>query len=106
MASVSTDDVAAACQRLTGDSGRRAKHGRLFRLKVTTSDGKTATVTAQVDDHPGECRPYVLNDIRRRWRIPDGISTQTALKDWAPAQLKQHLEQFTQEQLRPPSYRR
>lgn len=76
----------------------------LFRLRVTARDGKPATVTVQIDDHPDDARPYVLRDIADRLRV-DRDEVLAVLETWDRERLTAHLEQFTQEELQPPAYR-
>ncbi len=69
------------------------------------TDGRKAGVTVQVDDHPRDARPYVLNDVANRLRI-DRSEILHALTDWTPEQLVAHLEAFSSDELKPPSLRR
>jgi hypothetical protein len=62
-------------------------------------------VTVQIDDHPSEARPYVLNDIASRWRV-DRAMIETVLASWTAEQLQAHLQTFTSDELRAPSMRR
>lgn len=102
---VTTDELAAACSRLTGDPGRRVRHGIHFRVKVKSSDGKPATAVVQIDVHPGDVRPYVLNYVADCWRLPRE-KLEEALANWAHDDLVRHLQQFTQEQLKSPALRK
>lgn len=98
-----TDALVAAAARLIGGQ-KRVTHGQLFRIRVTASDGKPASVTIQIDDHPGEARPYVLGDIAKRLRI-NKDDVEVVLGTWTREQLIAHLEQFTSDELKPPALR-
>jgi hypothetical protein len=67
---------------------------------ITSKDGKRCGVTVQVDDHPGEPRPYVLNQIADSLRI-DRRQIGDVLGTWSHEQLQEHLSHFTQQELRP-----
>lgn len=54
----------------------------------------------RVDDHPGEPRPYALNQIADSLRIERGKLLEV-LETWTPERLKEHLATFTQEELKP-----
>jgi hypothetical protein len=72
----------------------------MFRVEVVSSDGKNCGVPIQVDDHPGDARPYAINQIAdslliRREEILAVFERGTA------AELRAHLSKHTQEQLKP-----
>ncbi len=46
----------------------------------------------------------MIADVAKRLRIEKNMVA-TVLEDWTPKQLQEHLEQFTQAQLRPPAFR-
>jgi hypothetical protein len=77
----------------------------MFRVEVTSKDGKRCGVPVQVDDHPGEPRPYMLNQIADSLRI-DRDKINEALEHWTPTMLREHLAQYTQDELRPVHIRR
>jgi hypothetical protein len=81
------------------------RHGVLFHVRVTATDGRKAAVTVQVDDHPREVRPYVLNDVADRLRV-DRAEVLDVLANWTPERLLAHLECFSSDELKPPSFRR
>lgn len=63
------------------------------------------TVHVQIDDHPGEARPYVLGDIAKCLNV-EKAEVVTVLTTWSRAQLVAHLEQFTAAELMPPRFRK
>jgi hypothetical protein len=77
----------------------------LFRIRVVTRDERDAAITVQIDDHPREARPYVLNDIADRLRV-ERSAVLDVLASWSREQLVTHLQQFTHEELKPPALRR
>jgi hypothetical protein len=95
----------AAVARLTGDRGKGVKHGKIYRVEVVSKDGKRCGVPVQVDDHPGEPRPYVLNQIADSLLI-EHKQIGAVLESWTAEQLSEHLSGFTQEELRPVRFRR
>jgi len=101
----STKQLIAAVSRLTGDPGTSVRHGKIFRVVVRSRDGVRCGVPVQVDDHPGEPRPYALNQIADGLLVPRA-EIQTVLETWTREQLVRHLEQFTQKELKPPRLRR
>lgn len=100
-----TRQLLASIARITGDPGKPVRHGRIFRVEVVSKDGERCGVPIQVDDHPGEPRPYVLNQIADTLRIKRDKLLE-ALETWTPEQLTRHLEGFTQEELKPVRLRR
>lgn len=54
----------------------------------------------QVDDHPNQIRPYVLNQIADTLLI-DRDEIRSVLEKGTEAQLRAHLEQYTKDQLKP-----
>jgi hypothetical protein len=81
------------------------RHGVLFHISVTATDGRKAGVTVQVDDHPREAKPYVLNDVADRLRV-DRDKIPDVLANWSSEQLVAHLQQFSSAELKPPGWRR
>lgn len=72
----------------------------MFRVEVISIDGEKCGVPVQVDDHPGEARPYAINQVAdslliRREEIVDVLGRGTR------AELRDHLSQYTKEQLKP-----
>lgn len=67
-----TWQLLASIARITGDPGKPVRHGQIFRVEVVSKDGERCGVPIQVDDHPGEPRPYVLNQIADTLRIERG----------------------------------
>jgi hypothetical protein len=102
---VPTAQVLSDVARLTGDNGSDSKHGRIFRIVVTSSDGHNCGVPVQVDDHPSETRPYAINQIADSWLI-DRAEIRDVLRSGTEAQLRRHLERYTKEQLKPVRIRR
>jgi hypothetical protein len=100
-----TAAVVSAVARVTGDPGRDVKHGKRFRIEVTSSDGHKMGVSVQVDDHPAETRPYVLNQIADTWNVSrDEI--RDVLDSWGSEELREHLQKFPKAELMPPHLRR
>lgn len=76
----------------------------MFRVEVISSDGEKCGVPVQVDDHPGDARPYAINQIAdslliRRGEIHDVLDRGTR------AELRDHLSQYTKEDLKPIRFR-
>ena len=82
------------------------RHGHLFAIKMVTRDGNRATVTWPIDTHRKEALPYVLREVAACLRLTGPNQALVALKTWNRDRLVAHLQQFTQEQLRPPAMRR
>lgn len=102
---VKTRWLLRAVARLTGDNGTNVNEGVRFRVVVDTADGHRHSVHVQVDDHPNETRPYQLNQIADalcigRKDLVDILENRDA--KW----LREHLQEFTKEQLTPPRNRR
>jgi hypothetical protein len=77
----------------------------MFRIKVRSSDGVAVSITAQIDDHPREPRPYQLPRLAEQLLIArDQI--ETVLDEWSNEDLRKHLESHTADELRAPSLRR
>ncbi|MHB1539287.1 MAG: hypothetical protein ACYCUM_10055 [Solirubrobacteraceae bacterium] len=100
-----TRQLIADLARLTEQRGKPVRHGLIFRVEVTSSDGGRCGVPIRVDDHPGEPRPYALNQIAdslciERDKLLEILETRT------PEQLREHLEGFTQQELKPLRLRR
>jgi hypothetical protein len=87
-----------------GPPRRKARHGHFFKLTFPAKDGK-ASITAQIDTHVGDCRPYVPRYLAEIFRVDEGRLPEV-LAYWSQAQLIQHLSQFTRDQLRSPARRR
>lgn len=83
---ISTTRLAAAVARLTGDPGRKCSEGKRYRLALTTADGHKHAISIQVDTHPKETRPYVLNQIADAFKV-DRSEIQVVLHDWTPERL-------------------
>jgi hypothetical protein len=100
-----TGDLGAALERLTGDRGHYARHKKLYRIAVTSSDGKPCAVTVAVTHHRATPAKANLNEIAEGLRIARD-QLPTVLRDWSRAELVAHLEQFTGDQLLPLALRR
>jgi hypothetical protein len=72
----------------------------MFRIQVTSSDGQECGIPIQVDDHPSQTRPYVLNQIADVLLI-ERDEIRSVLERGSEQRLRQHLEQYTKEQLKP-----
>jgi hypothetical protein len=77
----------------------------MFRIEVTSSDGRACAVTLQVSDHRSDPSSRTLNDIADRLRIPRAEIVDV-LTDWTADDLRRHLESLTAEELRSPAFRR
>jgi hypothetical protein len=95
-----TSRVVASLARLTAESGKPVKHGHIFKVVVTSSDGVRCGVPIRIDTHPEVVRPYALNQIADSLRLAR-TDILGVLDSWTHEQLVEHLSQFTQEQLRP-----
>ncbi len=100
-----TRQLLASIARITGDPGKPVKHGRIFRVEAVSKDGKRCAVPIRVDDHPGEPRPYALNQIADSLRVGRSELLEI-LETWTPERLKEHLATFTQDELKPVRLRR
>lgn len=101
---VLTTDLLAAAARLIDPKPREVRHGRLFRVRVTSSDGWPTAVTIHIDERRAEARPYALADLARGLRVhPEDVLS--VLGEWTRADLVAHLARFTHEELRAPAYR-
>ncbi len=63
-------------------------------------DGQKCGVPVQLDGHPAQTRPYVLNQIADTLLI-DREEIHAVLKDGTEAQLRAHLSQYTKAELKP-----
>ena len=72
----------------------------MFRVELTSADGHKCGIPIQVDDHPGETRPYVLNAIADALLI-ERDEIRAVLKDGTAEQLRQHLAKYDQAHLKP-----
>lgn len=77
----------------------------MFRVEITSVDGKKCGIPIQVDDHPSETRPYVLNAIADALLI-ERDEVRSVLKTGTEEQLRTHLGQYTQDELKPFRVRR
>lgn len=94
----SSKQLRAAVRRLAGEP-RRATHGELFRVEVTSADGHAHAVTIQVDTHRRVPSKAVFNDLADRLRMPRQ-QIDEILNDWTSERLREHLSSLTREQLR------
>lgn len=76
----------------------------MFRVEVVSSDGDKCGVPVQVDDHPGETRPYVLNAIADTLLI-DRDEIRRVLEEGTEEGLRRHLSRYTKDQLKPLRFR-
>jgi hypothetical protein len=104
-AAASTRQLLSAVARLTGDPGRKVRHGSLFRIEADSSDGKRCAITVQVNDHRDRPSKAALRDIADRLRI-DRSDIADALESWDAEDLRKHLGKFTAAQLKPPVHGR
>ena len=72
----------------------------MFRVVVTSSDGHECGVPVQVDNHPGQLRPYALNAIADALLI-DRKEIVKVLAEGTEEDLRAHLGQYTKAQLKP-----
>lgn len=72
----------------------------MFRIQVESSDGHQCGVPVQVDDHPGECRPYAINQVADSLLI-ERSEIRQVLAEGTNAQLRAHLSEHTKEELKP-----
>lgn len=100
----STRQLLQAVARLTGDPGRKVRHGILFRVEVESSDGAACAVTIQVNDHRNQPSKATLNDIADRLRV-SRKEIGNVLASWNERTLSAHLSKCTAEELKPPALR-
>jgi len=72
----------------------------MFRVEVVSSDGHKCGVPVQVDNHPDQGRPYALNAIADSLLI-DRKEIEHVLAEGTAEELRAHLSQYTQAQLKP-----
>jgi hypothetical protein len=72
----------------------------MFRVEVVSSDGQKCGVPVQVDNHPDQARPYVLNAIADSLLI-DRKEIHQVLAEGTEDQLRAHLSEYTKDQLKP-----
>jgi len=96
-----TKQLLTAVARLTGDPGRKVRHGKLFRAEVTSSDGKPCARTVQVNTGRNPPPKASMTDIARRL-IVDPAGLPNVLDNWSADDLEQHLSQYTEAELKPP----
>jgi hypothetical protein len=72
----------------------------MFRVEVVSSDGHKCGVPVQVDSHPAQTRPYVLNAVADSLLI-NRDEIRRVLKEGTQAQLRAHLARYTKAQLKP-----
>lgn len=72
----------------------------MFRVEITSADGHKCGIPIQVDDHPAETRPYVLNAIADALLI-ERDEIRAVLKDGTAAQLSAHLSKYNRDDLKP-----
>ena len=77
----------------------------MFRVEITSVDGQKCGIPIQVDDHPAETRPYVLNAIADALLI-ERDEIRAVLRDGTEEDLRAHLGRYTQDQLKPFRVRR
>lgn len=101
MAPRSASELIAALARLSGEQvGRRGNHVRLFRITVTSSDGKKCSVILKA--HPAKFYPSNLSTVADELRVArDQVGE--VLDDWSHDQLVDHLGQFSAEVLDSPA---
>jgi hypothetical protein len=97
---VRTDQLLSDVARLTGVNGSDVKHGKIFRLVVTSSDGEQCGLPIRVDGHRRETLPYAVNQIADSLLV-DRKEIHDVLASGTEAQLRRHLSSYTQEQLKP-----
>lgn len=100
MAPLDTSICLASVSRLTGDKGKEVRHGMMFRVEVTSSDGHKCGVPIQVDSHPDQVRPYAINAIADSLLV-DRQEIHEVLASGTSEQLRAHLARYTKEQLKP-----
>ncbi len=71
----------------------------MFRVEVTSADGRPHAVTVQVDTHRKVPSKAVFNDLADRLRVPRR-QIDEVLGGWSQEQLRGHLSALTHEQLR------
>jgi hypothetical protein len=72
----------------------------MFRAEITSCDGHKCGVPVQVDDHPGQTRPYALNAIADSLLV-DRTEIEQVLADGTQQQMRRHLAKYTKDQLKP-----
>jgi hypothetical protein len=94
----SSEQLRAAVHRLASES-RKVTHGELFRVVVTSRDGRRSAVTVQVDTHRKVPSKAAINDVADRLRVPRS-QIDDVLDNWSAEQLAAHLASLTHEELR------
>jgi hypothetical protein len=71
----------------------------MFRVEVTSADGRAHAVTVQVDTHRKVPSKAIFNDLADRLRVPRR-QIDDVLDTWSREQLRAHLSGLAHEQLR------
>lgn len=98
----STRELQDALTRLAGKPHRKARHGWMYRLQVTSSDGEACALSfGPVSDHRPRPSSATLNQVADVLRVErEKLADELAR---APAEIVARLERFTAEQLKPPA---
>jgi hypothetical protein len=90
----------ACVARLTGDSGSFRNHVYMYRITVTSSDGKKCSVNIRVSGKKvyKNTPKQIANSLRL-----DPAELDNALENWKPADTRKHLEKFSKEVLDSPA---
>jgi hypothetical protein len=72
----------------------------MFRVEVVSADGHSCGVPVQLDSHPAQVRPYVLNQIADSLLV-DRQEIRRVLAEATATQLLAHLSKYMKDQLKP-----
>jgi hypothetical protein len=106
-ARISPREARRALTRLIGDKPFRETNETVeWRIEVRSSDGKQVAVRVPINLHRKDriAKP-ALNAIADRLRI-DRKDIADVLANWKPEQLREHLEAFTEDELKEPAMQR
>jgi hypothetical protein len=91
LASRTPQSLQTSLARLAGADARAARETRIFRITVTSSDGKKCSVNVRIS--PKKVYPTTLKQLANELRVK-ADDLDAVLDDWTHEQLVDHLSQF------------
>jgi hypothetical protein len=101
---LTTRELLSGLARLTGDKGVYRRHNKVFRRKVTSSDGVECSLNLDACHHRDNASSANLNDIADRLHV-DRDEVEKVIATWGPNELDAWCARFTADELKPPAYR-
>jgi hypothetical protein len=96
LASRTPKSLQTSLARLAGTDARKASETRIFKITVTSSDGKKCSVNVRIS--PKKVYPTTLKQLARELRV-EFDQLDDVLDNWTHEQLVAHLSQFPSEVL-------